>query len=350
MASDELLTQLGHAVTSFHGTMIETNTLLSNPKLNEAVPNYNGEEGSCREWIEALEKHAEINRLNSQKRISNAYSMCRGLVSDFVRRWQEENPGSTWEVLKQQLILHFSEITDSEHAHDLLRKIRQGPNEKISHFSGRLHKMSRDAYPAADLVEEGAQKLAQKQLVNYFIDGLSSKDIKMKIMRAKPVNLKAATDLARDEGNLRTRFELRTNRPYRDTGLHDTERSVEPMEVDLVRPRGCRLCRRTTGHERNCPRRKTQVNEVYNTRQCYTCRSTQHLARDCPEKQDNSGCCFFCNSQDHWIRDCPERPRGSGRPRPEYRDDRPNNGNYIRRNKSQQASSGNARGLAPRRK
>ena len=162
--AEEILSQIGHVLTSFHGAITQQNTLFSqqntlllNPSLSDTVPTFTGEQHKCRDWIESVIKYADVNNLDSAKRINAAYVTCRGLVSDFIRRWQEDNPAGTWDDLKTQLVLHFSEITDAEHAHALLRKIKQSQGEKVSHYAGRLHRLSRDAYPAADLAMVGAQ-------------------------------------------------------------------------------------------------------------------------------------------------------------------------------------------------
>ena len=56
-------------------------------------------------------------------------------------------------------------------------------NESVSLYAERMFRLSRDAYSNAELTDPTSYSLAQRQLVNYFIDGLYDKSIKLKLMR-----------------------------------------------------------------------------------------------------------------------------------------------------------------------
>lgn len=64
------------------------------------------------------------------------------------------------------------------------------------------------------------------QLVGFFIDGLASDYLKMKVMREKPDRLQAAVQIAMSEQNLRKWFNLRA-------GLDDHHRG-DPKGVSYV--------------------------------------------------------------------------------------------------------------------
>ena len=59
-------------------------------------------------------------------------------------------------------------------------------------------------------LDNAAQQAMATQLVGYFIDGLVSDQIKMKLLRVNPPTLDEAVNSAIYEVNLRKRFSLRT--------------------------------------------------------------------------------------------------------------------------------------------
>ena len=55
--------------------------------------------------------------------IEVAYQDSRGHVSECIRRYQDNNQQATWDQLKAELNVRFSEITDAQHAVLLLKKV-----------------------------------------------------------------------------------------------------------------------------------------------------------------------------------------------------------------------------------
>jgi len=49
-----------------------------------------------------------------------AYQASDALVSDFIHRWIKQNDRGGWDELKGQLTIRFSEISDLQHAFELL--------------------------------------------------------------------------------------------------------------------------------------------------------------------------------------------------------------------------------------
>ena len=56
------------------------------------------------------------------------------------------NPQNTWEQLKRQLSVTFSEVTDPQHTLSLQRKIRQTSGENIQVFAERIFELAEEAF------------------------------------------------------------------------------------------------------------------------------------------------------------------------------------------------------------
>lgn len=63
-------------------------------------------------------------------------------MGDFIKRYLTETEASgelpSWNDLKQFLKNRFAEITDSQHALAIMRKIRQNSNESVQIFAERI--------------------------------------------------------------------------------------------------------------------------------------------------------------------------------------------------------------------
>ena len=329
----QLLENVGGSIAAQNSVLNHLNTAIKNqriyPTLLETVPVFDGDRTRCRAWLEALEKHFDINKCNNTQKINSAYLTARGIVSDLIKRWQKDVPAApgvvrTYEELKEEIIANFSEVTDSNHALDLLRRCKQKPGESITVFAERIYKLSKDAYSLSELAEPSAERLAQRQLVDQFVDGLLDRSIRLKIMRQAPKTLTEATRIAREERNLMERFDLRDGagrRPFRELP-EASGRQIEPMEVENIRPRSsCRICHRVGGyHTPSCPHIKRQTNVVnkVETLICFNCGAPGHFARDCRRKKN----CYLCHSPHHLQHQCPEKgQRGQnvfGRNNPKY--------------------------------
>lgn len=73
----------------------------------------------------------------------------------------------SWNDLKQFLKNRFAEITDSQHALAIMRKMRQNSNESVQIFAERILQVAEDAYPSENLEHE----IIQKQLVAFLLMG-----------------------------------------------------------------------------------------------------------------------------------------------------------------------------------
>ena len=169
-----------------------------------------------------------------------AYQSSKGPVSDFLKRYLEVNQQHTWGQVKAELTARFAEVTYSQHALMLLRKVRQRPGETVQVYAERLLALSEDAHAgqAGDAVD--------RQLVGFFIDGLTFDYMKMKVMHENLATLQAEITVATHEQNLWKRFDLRSGNHTTMSNSFDTENvGAEPMEVDHLRPQfRCYKCNR----------------------------------------------------------------------------------------------------------
>ena len=286
-----LLRGLDHTMNKFNDTLCQQS-------ISQFVGSYDGHSGSCRDWISSLEKFSTIHRFEDGKKIDAALLTAKSAVEDFIRRWKMARPEheQKWSDLSAELLAHFGLVVDANHALDLLRRIKQIPQENVSMYAERVHKLSREAYTTDEMNQRPSYDMAQRQLVNYFTDGLMDRAIKLKIMRQGPATLDDALRIARAETNLMRRFELRHGRPSRSH--NEDNRPIEPMEVDHVRSRMCNLCGRRGHVARFCSRRQNQIGNGDRPRHVHVVQPRQR------------GVCYLCGSPDHYKPNCPRRNQG----------------------------------------
>ena len=264
-----VLSALGETLNKF-------NLTLSQQSIGSIVGTFGGDSSKCREWISSIEKFSELHQLNDEAKIDAALLTARSSVEDFIRRWKRGTAvPRSWTALSSALMSHFGNVVDSNFAFDLLRKIKQGQEESVSLYAERIYRLSSDAYTYAELNDEASYAMAQRQLVNVFIDGLRDRNIKLKIMRSGPNTLDEALRIARNEVNILQRFDLRNSSSHNVS--NETQR-VEPMEVSQIRTRTCHTCGRVGHISRDCPKR-ARLNR------CLICDSSNHDTRNCHNKR-----------------------------------------------------------------
>ena len=138
---------------------------------------------------------------DDQKRLI-ALQSSSGLVADFLQRYLNSHPGCKWDMLKQELSARFALVSDSIHALTLLGRIRQGRNENVQIFAERLLNLAQQAF------QDQGGPVMEQQLIGFFIDGLVSNAIKMKILRESPNTFQEAIKIATAEQNLINRFQF----------------------------------------------------------------------------------------------------------------------------------------------
>ena len=194
--------------------------------ISHVVPNFDGKQAEFHNWIKAIEKYALLARLPDDQKRFIALQSSSGLVADFLQRYLNSHPGCKWDMLKQELSARFALVSDSIHALTLLGRIRQGRNENVQIFAERLLNLAQQAF------QDQGGPVMEQQLIGFFIDGLVSNAIKMKILRESPNTFQDAIKIATAEQNLINRFNLRVH------GHGFSGQNPEPMEVDHSRPPG----------------------------------------------------------------------------------------------------------------
>ena len=152
-------------------------TALGAQGINQIITPYEGDPKKFKEWVKSVEKYAFLANLGNDDRIKQvAYQASRGPVSEFIRRYQDNNQQATWDQLKAELNVRFSEVTDAQHAIMLLRKVQQKPGETVQVYAERLFTLAEDAYPA----QQGVA--VQRLQIYIFVDGLQEDQLKLKVL------------------------------------------------------------------------------------------------------------------------------------------------------------------------
>jgi len=251
---------------------------MTSQTVSGIVPIFDGKPNEFRDWTRSIEKHIFISGLPANDAKSIAYQRSKGLVSDFIGRQIQVH--LSWADLKRQLAARFGEVSDPHCAFALLQKCRQKKEENVGLFAERLFSLAEEAFP------DGMSPAVHRQLIGFFVDGLSSQAVAMKVLRGNPATFEAAVTTADTEATFQKQFALRLgthkNRyniapPQTHREFHD---GVEPMEIDHSRGRGCYKCGRGGHSAQQC--RVRLVHEV--TRICWVCGEQGHIRRDCPMK------------------------------------------------------------------
>ena len=286
MAEQEAQAELIHLFRNVAHEISGVHTTIGAQGVAKIIPSYDGDPKQCKEWLKSIEKYAVLTQMGEDQRKLVAYQASKGAVSDFVKRYLQDNPGNTWPQLQEEIILRFSEVTDPQHALMLLRKVRQKEGESVQVYAERIMSLAEDAFGGQGMLN----RPIQDQLVGFFTDGLYQDYMKMKVMRDNPRTFQGAVDIALTEQNLRKRFSLRSGKNQVN---HETSSGHEPMEVDHLRSaKRCFHCNRKGHIAKDC-RVKAKVNVVQAERPrhnpnivCWGCNQRGHILRDCGQKEN----------------------------------------------------------------
>ena len=228
--------------------------------ISNIVLKFDGNPKNYMEWIKSIEKYAILVNLPEARKKLIANQSSGGAVSGFIQRYMAANPNNTWEQLKEQLAVRFSDVTDAQMALSLLRRVRQQQDETIQDFSEIIVSLAEEAY-----ANQGGDTV-ERQLIEIFADGLINDQLKIKILREQPNTLQGAVATATNEQNLRARVQM----------SHQSSSTATPMEVDHSRGQHYKF------------NRFKKVNSIQSNRppiRCWTCGKIGHLSRGCRDKQ-----------------------------------------------------------------
>ena len=302
-AFKEVISKLGQTVDSINRNFINLN-------LNTLIEPYNGSQPSkLRSWISAVEKVADATGMGEHEKMISLYLTARDHVSDYMRRWYSENSENLkFEELKKSLISNFSSVTEPSMAHDMLRRIRQKPDESVTIFAERIYNLAEHAFADLTSRHAAAQGVIQQQLVDYFVSGLLSKHLKFKILSKRCTTLKDAVKVAREENELIRKYNahggVKQFEPNPWKGDKNPDES--PMEVERVRRRNgpCSFCGSHTHSIKDCFKRqnrnKVLINEINkeneggnnrmrkDERTCWVCGLKGHIQYQCKKRQGST--------------------------------------------------------------
>ena len=114
--------------------------------ISSTVQKFDGTPKNLREWIKSIEKYAILINMPDHRKKLVAYQTSSGAVSGFIQRNIQANPDNTWQQLKEQLLVRFSDVTDRQMALSLLRSVKQNAGQTIQVFAERISSLAKMAY------------------------------------------------------------------------------------------------------------------------------------------------------------------------------------------------------------
>ena len=133
---------------------------LTTQGISTVVQKFDGQSRNFREWMKSIEKYATLVNVPDDRKKLIAYQSSSGAVSGFIHRYMLANPNQTWQHMKQQLAVRFSDVTDSQMALSLLRNCKQKTGESIHVFAERLLSLAEEAYN-----NQGVKQLSASSLM-----------------------------------------------------------------------------------------------------------------------------------------------------------------------------------------
>ena len=218
LQNTEVFHQMGTQLTRV------TSTLIAQGAMN-GVSEFSGTD-KVSDWLLEIDKFRSIHGLNDKDTCQLAWAKSKGDASRQIGRRLNEQPDIAWSVLKEEISREFGKIVDNQQAFLSLTSIRQGRSESLNAFIERFLALTSRVYG-----DETRSALIEGQLVAIFLEGLRSREVKVRIYRQKVNTVKEAIQMVK--------LEEVTKRRFPDVAAVTVE---EPMEIDQHRPTKCFQC------------------------------------------------------------------------------------------------------------
>ena len=96
--------------------------------------------------MKSIDKYAVLVNADDNRKKLIAYQTSSAAVSGFIHRYMQANAGHTWDQMRTQLAVRFSDLTDAQIALSLLRQVKQKAGEIIQNYSERILPLAEEAY------------------------------------------------------------------------------------------------------------------------------------------------------------------------------------------------------------
>ena len=130
--------QVDPAEQAFQDLRLELNNVthtLTAQGISGIVSKFDGNPKHFREWVKSIDKYAVLVNADDNRKKLIAYQTSSAAVSGFIHRYMQANAGHTWDQMRTQLAVRFSDVTDAQMALSLLRQVRQKAGETIQNYS-----------------------------------------------------------------------------------------------------------------------------------------------------------------------------------------------------------------------
>ena len=202
--------------------------LFANGALN-SLPSLNNPD-KILGWTQEIDKCRVIHRLSNKDTCQLAWAKSTGVVSQQIGRHLEANPDLEWSTLKRTLEQEYGHVVDQQMAFVELTSLKQNRDEDVASFVERFLAMATKSYGEGRFAQN---PLMEEQLVGLFMNGVRSRETKLRLYRQQVKKIEEAIKIAKQEDLTKRRF------PQVAVA---GDRCEVDMEVNKLRRGGCFNC------------------------------------------------------------------------------------------------------------
>ena len=259
------------------------------------IPQFSGESSEkYSTWVKNLERVlVQLGGDDARAKVL-ALQTTSGPAADYVTRVYKENPETTWQELKDKLKARYSDLADLAYARHRLRRLTQMKSETVQNFHERVLAAAQEVFDSDQL----KQDYIQQQIVEFFLDGLSSDVMARRLIRLKVNKMDKALEHALAEQQAQKSFDLRRGPSTRQ------EEDMEVDSVDFISTRDSNELNKVTSLLQELVTQLKSQQSVPNdlqprdgrgrfvgnrSRECYRCHRRGHIAAQCrmPPRHNN---------------------------------------------------------------